>query len=72
MVSLNVGDTILDIGSNDSTMLQYYDSKYSRIGVDPTGKQYQEYYGEVELLPTYFTRDNVVSRFGDIKCKAVS
>ena len=72
MVELNDGDTILDIGSNDSTMLQYYDSKYRRIGVDPTGKQFQEYYGEVELLPTYFTRENMVSKFGDIKCKVVS
>ena len=72
MVELNDGDTILDIGSNDSTMLQYYSSKNRRIGVDPTGNQFQEYYGDVELLPTYFTRENVVSRFGDIKCKVVS
>ena len=58
LAQLEDGDTILDIGSNDSTMLQYYDDKYRRIGV--------------ELLPTYFTRDNVVARFGNIKCKVVS
>ena len=71
-VDLKEGDTIVDIGSNDSTMLQYYGNKYQRIGVDPIGKQFKQYYGEVELLPTYFTQDNVVSSFGYIKCKIVS
>jgi GDP-mannose 4,6-dehydratase len=73
IVKLEKGDVIVDIGSNDSTMLQYYDNtKYRRIGVDPTGKQFKQYYGEVELLPTYFTRDNFVTNFGEIKCKMVS
>jgi len=71
-VSLNLGDTIIDIGSNDSTMLQYYSSDYNRIGIDPTGNQFKEYYGDVKLLPTYFTRDNFKREYGDIKCKIVS
>ena len=29
-IELNAGDTIVDIGSNDSTMLQYYSNKYNR------------------------------------------
>lgn len=72
IVNLKEGDTIVDIGSNDSTMLQYYGDKYRRIGVDPTGKQFKQYYGEVELLPTYFTQDNFVNHFGNLKCKMVS
>lgn len=72
-VELNNGDTIVDIGSNDSTMLQYYSTRYRRIGVDPTGKQFKEYYvNGVELLPTYFTRENFVNKYGNIKCKIVS
>jgi len=72
IVNLKENEIILDIGSNDSTMLQYYGNKYRRIGVDPTGKQFKEYYGEVELLPTYFTFDNFTNAFGSIKCKIVS
>jgi GDP-mannose 4,6-dehydratase len=71
-VKLQPGDVIIDIGSNDSTMLQYYSSDIRRIGVDPTGKQFQQYYGEVELLPDYFNYANVIGRFGEIRCKLVS
>jgi len=66
------GDTIVDIGSNDSTMLQYYSNVLTRIGVDPTGEQFKEFYGEVELLPTYFTNENFTRKYGDKKCKIVS
>lgn len=72
IVNLKENDTIVDIGSNDSTMLQYYGNKYRRIGVDPTGKQFKQFYGDVELLPTYFTYDNFTKTFGSIKCKMVS
>ena len=69
---LTPGDVVIDIGSNDSTMLQLYPSNIRRIGVDPTGKQFAHHYGEVELLPTYFTRENVVEKFGNIRCKSIS
>jgi len=72
-VDLSPGDVIIDIGSNDSTMLQYYDSSLKRIGVDPTGKQFKHFYGDVELVPTYFTRENVVGVYGQhLRCKVVS
>lgn len=72
LVNLKEGDTIVDIGSNDSTMLQYYGNKYRRIGIDPTGKQFKQFYGDVELLSTYFTYDNFIKNFGQIKCKMIS
>ena len=69
---LNDNDMILDIGSNDSTLLQYYATKYKRIGVDPTGSQFSQYYGDVQLIPTYFTYDNFRSVYPTEKCKIVS
>jgi len=71
-VLLNTDDLILDIGSNDSTMLQYYDEKYKRIGVDPTGKQFAQYYDKVELIPTYFTYENFRNIYPTETCKIVS
>lgn len=59
-VSLEKEDTVLDIGSNDGTLLGWYDiftkHKIHKIGIDPTGKQFQEFYPEdVLLIPDYFT-----------------
>lgn len=72
-VDLKPGDVVIDIGSNDSTMLQYYDPNLKRIGVDPTGKQFQHFYGDVELVPNYFTRENVIGVYGEhLRCKVVS
>jgi len=68
------GDSVLDIGSNDSTFLRYYPSSIRRIGIDPTGKQFVAYYkDDVELVPTYFTKEAVVDALGpQIRFKCVS
>jgi len=71
-VNLQPNDAVLDIGSNDSTMLQYYNTNLKRIGVDPTGSQFKQYYGAVELVPTYFTKSNFQEVYGNLKCKVIS
>ncbi len=44
-VELNQGDTVLDIASNDGTLLKSYNNpNINLIGIDPTITQYQEYY----------------------------
>jgi NDP-4-keto-2,6-dideoxyhexose 3-C-methyltransferase len=58
-VSLNSGDAVLDIGSNDATFLRFYPETVTRVGCDPTGKQFAEYYDGLTLVPTYFTAANV-------------
>lgn len=59
LVSLVPGDVVLDIGSNDATTLKAYsDKSIKRIGVDPTGKKFSEYYPpEVILIPDFFSSD---------------
>jgi GDP-D-mannose dehydratase len=72
-VELKDGDAVLDIGSNDGTFLHCYDSKLKRVGCDPTGKQFIEFYGDLTLVPTYFTKNNIQESLGkDICFKAVS
>ena len=72
IATVNPGDVVVDIGSNDSTMLQLYSDNVKRIGVDPTGKQFQQYYGDVELIPTYFTLENFRKVYATETCKVVS
>jgi len=41
---------------------QCYSNKLKRIGVDPTGKQFKEYYGDIELIKNLIkTKYNMVS-----------
>ena len=58
-VSLNPHDVVLDIGSNDCTTLKAYKTKdIHRIGIDPTGKKFAEYYPEdVTLVPNFFSSE---------------
>lgn len=72
-VSLSPGDCVVDIGSNDSTMLQYYSPTLHRIGIDPTGNQFKAFYGDVRLIPCYFTEEVFTSNCGfDFHPKVVS
>jgi hypothetical protein len=56
---LDTGDVVLDIGSNDCTTLKAYQtSDLRRIGIDPTGEKFGEYYPEdVVLVPDFFSAD---------------
>ena len=57
LISLNSGDIVVDIGSNDATTLKAYSSKnIRRIGIDPTGRKFSQYYpSEITLVPDYFS-----------------
>jgi hypothetical protein len=45
LVPLKSGDAVLDIGSNDGTLLKAYGSDgIERIGIDPTGAKFSAYY----------------------------
>jgi hypothetical protein len=51
------GDIVLDIGSNDATTLKAYrTSGLTRVGIDPTGAKFRNYYTDgVELIPQFFS-----------------
>jgi 2-polyprenyl-3-methyl-5-hydroxy-6-metoxy-1,4-benzoquinol methylase len=57
MVDLLPGDTVLDIGSNDATLLKSYSKPgLSRIGIDPTGIKFKSYYpDDIRLVPDFFS-----------------
>ena len=71
-VTLNDQDLVIDIGSNDSTMLQLYDPNLRRVGIDPTGSQFTQYYKDVTLIPTYFSKDVFEKSYPGEKAKIVS
>lgn len=57
LIPLNSGDAVLDIGSNDGTLLKAYDTTgLERVGIDPTGSKFSAYYPpEIKLIPDFFS-----------------
>jgi len=68
------GDLILDIGSNDSTLLQAYPKYgFELVGIDPTGELFAELYPRhIQLIPDYFSDDVFEGRFGRKQAKIVT
>jgi hypothetical protein len=72
-INLAPGDIILDIGSNDATSLKCYPSHLRRIGIDPTGNKFKEYYpADISLVPDFFSADNFRKIFPSEKAKIVT
>ena len=55
-VPLGSDDLVVDIGSNDSTLLQAYPKELTLVGVDPSGPKFKQYYpAHVRLIPDFFS-----------------
>jgi hypothetical protein len=64
-------DLVIDIGSNDATSLKAYSGGFQKVGIDPTGKKFIEFYtDEISLIPDFFSakvfNDNFPSRKAQI------
>lgn len=73
-LTLENSDLIVDIGSNDGTFLNFFDSqKYRLCGIDPTAKKFSHYYHDgIKILPEFFNSELVRKHFGDQKAKIVA
>lgn len=58
--NLSARDVVLDIGSNDATSLKAYTCQgLKRIGIDPTGQKFSQYYpDDIKLVPDFFSAAN--------------
>ena len=66
-------DLVLDIGSNDATSLKAYTGKFKKIGIDPTGNKFKEFYTEeIQLITDFFSAEIFRSHFSSEKAKIVT
>ena len=70
---LKPGDAVLDIGSNDATSLKAYTTTgLTRIGIDPTGAKFRQYYpDDIRLAPEFFS-SQAFERLSPKKAKIVT
>src|SRR5260370_13802152 len=74
MSGLSAGDLVIDIGSNDGTLLGCYrNTALCRVGIDPTGAKFGKYYKEgIELIPEFFSAAAIGRRVGPQKAKVIT
>jgi len=73
MVKPSEDDIVIDIGSNDATSLKAYSSKCSKVGIDPTGIKFKEFYTkDITLIPDFFSSEVFTSAFPKKKAKIIT
>jgi cyclopropane fatty-acyl-phospholipid synthase-like methyltransferase len=68
------GDLVLDIGSNDGTLLSHYPAGGPTLcGIDPTAAKFRRYYREdIRVIPDFFSAELVRRRFGDQRARIIT
>jgi hypothetical protein len=65
LAKVQPGDMVVDIGSNDCTSLKAYTVPCIRIGIDPTGGKFSQYYPKsIYLLADFFSAEKFKKEFG--------
>lgn len=60
LVALSENDVVVDIGSNDGSLLRHYEGQsLNRIGIDPTASKFLEFYDEgCTVVADFFNKEN--------------
>lgn len=74
LVRLSKGDLVVDIGSNDGTLLKAYPTdKYILVGIDPVGQKFGKYYPpHIQLISDFFSSKIIKKNFGRKKAKIIT
>jgi len=74
LTDLEQDDLIIDIGSNDGTLLNAYpQSRYTYVGIDPTAEKFRKYYrADIIIISDFFSAATVTKTFGKKKAKIVT
>ena len=63
ILKLKKNDAILDIASNDGTLLNFYKKEIFKVGIDPTIKKFGKYYKKIDIsISNFFSKKNVEKR----------
>jgi cyclopropane fatty-acyl-phospholipid synthase-like methyltransferase len=71
---LQTGDLVLDIGSNDGTLLSFYpEENVTLVGIDPTARKFASFYrNHISLIPDFFSAELFREKFGTKRARIVT
>src|SRR5204863_1102955 len=71
---LKTGDLVLDIGSNDGTLLSFYPERnVTVVGIDPTAQKFASFYRKhISLVPDFFSAELFREKFGTKRAHIVT
>lgn len=72
LVNLQNGDVVLDIGSNDGTLLKAYNNDTIKIGIDPTANKFLKYYSSDTIVVSDFFNSKNYSSVSNRKAKIIT
>lgn len=74
LVKPDAADIVLDIGSNDGTLLSAYPADgMTLVGIDPTGEKFKQYYPpHVRLITDFFSAKTFREHWGGRRAKVVT
>jgi NDP-4-keto-2,6-dideoxyhexose 3-C-methyltransferase len=73
-VTLRLDDLVVDIGSNDGTLLSLYEpAGATLLGIDPTAKKFRSFYRpDIHVIEDFFSADSVLGSFGGRRARIVT
>jgi|tagenome__1003787_1003787.scaffolds.fasta_scaffold20898343_1 hypothetical protein len=70
---LTAGEMVVDIGANDSTLLQAYPNDLTLVGVDPSGPKFQRFYPpHIRLIPDFFSAELIKKAYPGRRVKVIT
>lgn len=74
LVELREGDLVIDVGANDSTLLQSYPARgLELVGIDPSGPKFARFYPpHIKLIPDFFRAQLVRQRYPGRRAKVLT
>jgi len=73
-ISLHDNDLIIDIASNDGTLLSCYQNhNLDLVGIDPTAEKFKAYYRDgITRMPEFFSQEAIKKNKGNKKAKVIT
>ena len=72
-VKLRKDDYVLDIGSNDGTMLNFYKNNLNKVGIDPIIYKFKKNYKKIKFpINSFFNKKKINQKIGKKKFKVIT